>query len=81
MDNSNSRESLILIRDSRILEKYAQNTVKFSCLFVPSASVNYFDLEDPFRLVRLDQPMDTLRELNGLVAIDAVQHRPDIFPI
>jgi predicted AAA+ superfamily ATPase len=49
--------------------------------FVPPTSVNYFDLEDPFSLVRLDQPMSTLRDLSGLVIIDEVQRRPDIFPI
>ena len=49
--------------------------------FVPPTSVNYFDLEDPFSLARLDQPMSTLQDLSGLVVIDEVQRRPDIFPI
>ena len=49
--------------------------------FVPPTSINYFDLEDPFSLVRLDQPMSTLRDLSGLVVIDEVQRRPDIFPV
>jgi uncharacterized protein len=49
--------------------------------FVPPTSVNYFDLEDPFSLARLDQPMSTLRDLSGLVVIDEVHRRPDIFPI
>jgi hypothetical protein len=48
---------------------------------VSPASINYFDLEDPFSLARLDQPMSTLQELTGLVVIDEVQRRPDLFPI
>ena len=49
--------------------------------FVPPTSVNYFDLEDPFSLARLDQPMSTLQDLSGLVVIDEVQRRPDLFPV
>jgi len=44
-------------------------------------SVNYFDLEDPASLVRLDEPMTALRPLQGLVVIDEVQRRPDLFPV
>lgn len=44
-------------------------------------SVNYFDLEDPTSLARLDEPMTALRPLNGLVVIDEVQRRPDLFPV
>lgn len=44
-------------------------------------SINYFDLEDPASLARLDQPMTALDPLRGLVVIDEVQRRPDIFPV
>ena len=44
-------------------------------------SVNYFDLEDPASLARLDEPMTALRPLKGLVVIDEVQRRPDLFPV
>jgi predicted AAA+ superfamily ATPase len=44
-------------------------------------SVNYFDLEDPADLERLTEPMTALRPLKGLVVIDEVQRRPDLFPI
>ncbi len=44
-------------------------------------SVNYFDLEDPASLARLDEPMTALSPLRGLVVIDEVQRRPDLFPI
>ncbi len=44
-------------------------------------SINYFDLEDPASLARLDEPMTALSPLRGLVVIDEVQRRPDLFPI
>ncbi len=44
-------------------------------------SPSYFDLEDPASLVRLEQPMTALRDLEGLVVIDEIQRRPDLFPI
>lgn len=44
-------------------------------------SLNYFDLEDPTALMRLDEPMTALRPLKGLVVIDEVQRRPDLFPV
>jgi predicted AAA+ superfamily ATPase len=50
-------------------------------LFVSPSSVNYFDLEDPFNLARLDQPMTALQDLRGLVVIDEIQRKPDLFPI
>jgi predicted AAA+ superfamily ATPase len=50
-------------------------------LFVPSTSLNYFDLEDPLSLARLDQPMTALQDLSGLIVIDEVQRRPDLFPV
>ncbi len=48
---------------------------------VPADSANYFDLEDPVSLARLDQRLTALRDLTGTVVIDEVQHRPDLFPI
>lgn len=44
-------------------------------------SINYFDLEDPVSLARLDEPMTALQSLRGLVVIDEVQRRPDLFPV
>ena len=49
--------------------------------FVAADSPNYFDLEDPLSLARLDEPMTALGTLSGLVVIDEVQRRPDLFPI
>ena len=49
--------------------------------FVPSDSTNYFDLEDPVSLVRLEEPMIALAPLTGLVVIDEIQRRPELFPV
>jgi hypothetical protein len=48
--------------------------------FVSPESANYFDLEDPLSLARLDEAMTTLRSLTGLVVIDEIQRRPELFP-
>jgi len=44
-------------------------------------SLNYFDLEDPVSLARLAEPRTSLEPLAGLVVIDEIQRRPDLFPI
>ena len=49
--------------------------------FVPEDSINYFDLEDPISLARLDEPIIALNSLQGLIVIDEIQRRPDLFPI
>lgn len=48
---------------------------------VPEHSQNYFDLEDPESLARLSEPMTALASLRGVVVIDEVQRRTDLFPI
>lgn len=40
-----------------------------------------FDLENPRDLARLDDPMLALEGLEGLVVLDEIQRRPDLFPI
>lgn len=49
--------------------------------FVKPDALNYFDLEDPISLARLDEPMMALQNLEGLVVIDEIQRRPELFPI
>jgi len=44
-------------------------------------SPNYFELEDPSSLPRLDEPLTALRDLKGLVVIDEVQRKPDLFTV
>ena len=48
---------------------------------VAADAANYFDLEDPVSLARLDQPRTALQGLAGVVVIDEVQHRPELFPV
>lgn len=49
--------------------------------FVDVDSLNYFDLEDPQSLARLTEPDIALRPLKGLIVIDEIQRRPDLFPL
>lgn len=52
------------------------------CESVPDfVDSNYFDLEDPIDLARLNHPMLALESLQGLVVIDEIQRRPDLVPI
>ena len=41
----------------------------------------YFDLENPRDLVRFDNPRIALEEAEGLIIIDEIQRRPEIFPL
>jgi predicted AAA+ superfamily ATPase len=43
--------------------------------------VHWFDLELPSALARLEQPETALAGLRGLVVIDEIQRRPDLFPV
>ncbi len=43
--------------------------------------VAFFDLESPADLNRLDDPATALSNLRGLVVIDEIQRRPDLFPL
>ena len=43
--------------------------------------VTSFDLEDPGDVARLADPMLALRPLRGLVILDEVQRRPELFPV
>ncbi len=49
--------------------------------FLREDSINYFDLENPTDLARLEEPLTALQSLNGLVVIDEVQQRPELFPV
>jgi len=49
--------------------------------FVSPDSLNYFDLEDLTSLARLQEPKTALQDLRGLIVIDEIQRRPDLFPI
>ncbi|CAO5673769.1 MAG: putative protein [Holosporales bacterium] len=42
--------------------------------------IHYFDLEDYTDLAKLENPKLTLLNLSGLIVIDEIQRRPDLFP-
>lgn len=44
-------------------------------------TVSLFDLEDALDLQRLENPRIALEKLQGLIVIDEIQLRPDLFPI
>ncbi len=46
-----------------------------------SASPNWFDLEDPQVEAQMAAPMAALKDLQGLVVIDEVQHAPNLFKV
>lgn len=48
---------------------------------LPPDAPGYFDLEEPASLARLAEPMTALAPLRGVVVIDEVQRRPDLFPV
>ncbi len=48
---------------------------------VPPDSLRYFDLEEPTSLAQLAEPMTALAPLRGVIVIDEVQRRQDLFPM
>lgn len=49
--------------------------------FLSSESANYFDIEDPVSLARLENPRLALENLKGLVVIDEIQLKPELFAL
>ncbi len=45
------------------------------------SNLHLFDLEDPVDVQRLDNPSLALGNLEGLVIIDEIQRRPELFPV
>ena len=46
-----------------------------------TSNVTVFDLENPRDAQRLQDPLLALEDTKGLVIIDEIQRRPDLFPI
>lgn len=42
---------------------------------------HYFDLENPRDLRKLEHPQTSLEQLSGLIVIDEIQRKPDLFPL
>lgn len=47
----------------------------------PKKTFTFFDLEDPRDLARLENPMLALEDLKGIVVVDEIQRKPDLFPV
>lgn len=43
--------------------------------------VNFFDLENPHDIRRLEEPLLALENLEGLIVLDEIQRMPDLFPV
>jgi len=46
-----------------------------------NTTITRFDLEDPRDLAQLDESMLALEDLEGIVVIDEIQRKPELFPI
>lgn len=45
------------------------------------SNITVFDMENPMDAQRLEDPLLALEDLNGLVIIDEIQRRPNLFPV
>ena len=75
-----------LLRRHRIVgivgaRQVGKTTLARSLINESQSDTSFFDLEDPGDLARLDDPNLALRDLSGLVVIDEVQRRQDLFPV
>jgi predicted AAA+ superfamily ATPase len=71
-----TRSRVVLLTGARQVGK-----TTMARMFVSPDSANYFDLENPADLARLEAPMTALEPLTGTIVIDEVQRRPDLFPV
>lgn len=58
-----------------------KTTLAKQLIFHWKLPVTFFDCENPRDLQRLEEPLLALEELKGLVVIDEIQRRPELFPI
>lgn len=85
LDRSTLRERVrVALRRSRVVALLGPRQCGKTTLaqeLIDVHSLNYFDLEDSASLQRLHEPMTALQNLRGVVVIDEVQRRPELFPI
>lgn len=74
VETASTRASVVLLVGARQVGK-----TTIARAFVDPDSENYFDLENPADLARLEEPMTALGGLEGMVVIDEIQRRPDLF--
>ncbi len=74
-----------LLRENRVVallgaRQIGKTTLARQVTEAWGAETEYFDLESSRDLAKLDDPMLALESLRGLVVLDEVQRRPEIFP-
>jgi predicted AAA+ superfamily ATPase len=72
------RHPIVAILGARQVGK---TTLARELVALDERSTEFFDLEDPRDLTRLTEPMLALEDLRGVVVLDEVQRKPDIFPV
>src|SRR3990167_3602508 len=75
------RATLVRSRAAALLGPRQCGKTTLAREIVDKDSPNYFDLEDPSSLAVLSDPKTVLASLKGIVVIDEVQLRPDLFPV
>jgi predicted AAA+ superfamily ATPase len=72
---------LALIADNPVTALLGARQTGKSTLARDIEAAHYFDLENPRDLASLDQPQLALEGLQGLVVIDEIQRKPELFPL
>jgi uncharacterized protein len=85
IDRTRERERIReLLDDSPVVgllgARQTGKTTLARTLLADGPETNVFDLEDPRDVARLADPMLALAPLRGLVVLDEIQRRPDLFP-
>ena len=80
------KKLLLLLKQHRIVgllgaRQVGKSTLAREIMKHWKGSTVFFDLEDPADEARLADPMLALRERKGLIVLDKIQRRPDLFPI
>ena len=75
-----------LLRRNRIVgivgaRQVGKSTIAQALAARPKGPSTRFDLEDPIDLRRLEDPGLALRPLRGLVILDEIQRKQDLFPL
>lgn len=75
-----------LLRQNRVVgivgaRQVGKTTLARALAGAISGRTTTFDLDDPQDVARLDDPMLALKPLRGLVVLDEVQRRPDLFGV
>jgi len=87
IDRTTHRERVTaLLRDFPVVailgaRQVGKSTLAMQIMAAQRGEAERFDLEDPADLARLDDPRLAMAPLRGLVVLDEVQRRPDLFPV